>query len=589
MRLTAAVIVPAIFIGILELGLRLAGVGYPTDFFLTRKVEKEEYLFTNQAFTFRFFPRALARSVIPHKLPVEKSADSYRIFIFGESAANGDPDPAYSFGRQLEILLEERFPGTDFEIVTTAITAVNSHVILPIARDCAKRDGDLWIIYMGNNEMVGPYGAMTVFGSQAPPLALVRAGIAAKRTRMGQLLQYMSEGAGGSSTNQESWGGINMFTDNLLQQDDPSRQKVYRNFRDNLESILNAGEKAGVSVLLSTVVSNLRDCGPFASLHRSGMTPSDLKNWNTFFENGKKHEDAGEYAAALAQYTQAASIDPTYAELQFRMGRCHGLLGDLEASKAALLRARDFDGLSVRADSTINDIIRNTASADTTGRVTLVDSEALVAGQSPGGIPGREFFYEHVHFTLQGNYMMARIYGEELLKLLPPNIRNRDTGEWAGPGTCLRWLAATNWDQQQLWSEMFERQNTPPYEARPFNYYSLSNCQQAAAAFGERINPQSDRSAYESALERNPEDYHLRSKYGNYLQLNDAIGDAIEHFRWVTLTFPDFEGGHHELALAFFLAGRFDEARKSFERVLEINPDYAKARAALELIDSKQD
>ena len=46
------------------------------------------------------------------------------------------------------------------------MTAINSHAILPIARECARRDGDLWIIYMGNNEMVGPFGAGTVFGSR---------------------------------------------------------------------------------------------------------------------------------------------------------------------------------------------------------------------------------------------------------------------------------------------------------------------------------------------------------------------------------------------------------------------------------------
>jgi hypothetical protein len=27
---------------------------------------------------------------------------------------------------------------------------------LPIARECAKGDGDLSVIYMGNNEMMGP-------------------------------------------------------------------------------------------------------------------------------------------------------------------------------------------------------------------------------------------------------------------------------------------------------------------------------------------------------------------------------------------------------------------------------------------------
>ena len=44
------------------------------------------------------------------------------------------------------------------------------------------------MIYMGNNEVVGPFGAGTVFGPQAPPLPLIRGSLALKSTRTGQLL-----------------------------------------------------------------------------------------------------------------------------------------------------------------------------------------------------------------------------------------------------------------------------------------------------------------------------------------------------------------------------------------------------------------
>ncbi len=120
-------------------------------------------------------------------MAVNKPADTCRIFVFGESAAMGDPDPSFGAWRYLQVLLHERFPGTDCEVICVAMTAINSHVVLPIARECARRDGDLWIIYMGNNEMVGPFGAGTVFGSRAPG-TLCSAEIAAKATMTGQLL-----------------------------------------------------------------------------------------------------------------------------------------------------------------------------------------------------------------------------------------------------------------------------------------------------------------------------------------------------------------------------------------------------------------
>lgn len=584
MRLAVMVLIPAFFVGVLELGLRAVGAGHSTGFFIERTVDGERHLFTNHQFTFRFFPKALARSVIPHKIKAGKADDTYRIFVFGESAANGDPDPAYSFGRHLEILLKERFPRTNFEVVTTAVTAINSHVILPIARDVAGLEADLWIVYMGNNEMIGPYGASTVFGSKAPPLPLVRTSIAVKGTRIGQLMKAAAEGMKTDASSPQSWGGINMFTENLLHRDDPARQTVYQHFQDNLEDILDAAGKAGVPVLLSTVGANVRDCAPFASVHREGMDPAHLREWEALFEKGKELEEAESYGEALGFYKQAAALDAGFAELQYRMGRCFGLTGNLEAAREAVNKARDADALPVRADSVINDIIRKAGTGTEKQSIILVDTESLLAAESPGGMPGRELFYEHVHFTLEGNYAVARLFGERIVDLLPPETRGKDTGAWPDAGTCQRWLAATFWDRERLWTEMFQRQSSPPFDARAFNAYNLAYCEKNISQIRPRINGKFDRLVYESALEKQPEDYHLHRLFGNYLQLNNDLPGAITQFRWITDTFPDFEGGHQELGLALLLAGQKDAAKKSFERVLEINPHYGKARLALDMM-----
>jgi len=83
----------------------------------------------------------------------------------------------------LQAMLSLRYPGVRFEVVNAAMTAINSSVVLPIARDCANADGDIWVIYMGNNEVVGPFGPGTVFGPQVPPLPLIQSILALKTTR----------------------------------------------------------------------------------------------------------------------------------------------------------------------------------------------------------------------------------------------------------------------------------------------------------------------------------------------------------------------------------------------------------------------
>ena len=176
----------------LEAVLRLAGCGYPTSLFEKARLAGKECLLNNEKFSLRFFPPELARWPNPLMMEPVKPAGACRIFIFGESAAQGDPEPAFGAGRYLEVLLRERYPGVKFEVVNVAFTAINSHVIVPIARECAGYQGDLWIIYMGNNEMIGPFGAATVFGAKAPPWPVVRLGLALQTTRAGQLLMELS-------------------------------------------------------------------------------------------------------------------------------------------------------------------------------------------------------------------------------------------------------------------------------------------------------------------------------------------------------------------------------------------------------------
>ena len=212
-RLTA-LLLPLGLLVALELALRLAGYGYDTGFFRRLRIGDQDYFVQNDNFSLQFFPKETMRSPGVIRMPVHKAPGTFRIFVFGESAAMGDPEPAYGAGRYLEMLLREKYPGTNFEVVNTAFTAINSHVIVPIARECAKRDADLWIIYMGNNEMVGPFGAATVFGRQAPALPYVQLVAAIQRTRTGQLITELSRrlGHGASST---SWGEGTSFATNI--------------------------------------------------------------------------------------------------------------------------------------------------------------------------------------------------------------------------------------------------------------------------------------------------------------------------------------------------------------------------------------
>lgn len=103
------------------------------------RIVDREMLVENDSFGFRFFPPDVARLPRPIMIEARKPADVFRIFVFGESAAEGDPDPAYGPARFLEVLLRERFPQQRFEIVNVAVTANDFHAIFPIARHKRRR------------------------------------------------------------------------------------------------------------------------------------------------------------------------------------------------------------------------------------------------------------------------------------------------------------------------------------------------------------------------------------------------------------------------------------------------------------------
>lgn len=266
--------VPLLVFGLLEISLRLCGFGHPTSFLLERAGRAGTLLIQNNQFGWRFFGARMAR--LPHAiaLPQPKAPGTIRVFVFGESAAFGDPQPAFGLPRMLEAQLELRHPGVKFEVVNAAMTGINSHTILPIARDCASAQGDVWVIYMGNNEVVGPFGAGTVFGPQVPPLPLIRASLAVKATRLGQLFDATRERLQPPPPGKEEWGGMVMFLNQKVSATDPRMEKLYHHFRCNLEDILRAGRDHGVGIVLSTMAVNLKDCAPFASVHGASLSPA---------------------------------------------------------------------------------------------------------------------------------------------------------------------------------------------------------------------------------------------------------------------------------------------------------------------------
>ena len=462
-RILALVAVPALFLCLVELVLRLAGFGHPTEFLLPASQNGQKTFVQNNLFGWRFFGPELSRLPWPVSISKSKAYNTVRVFVFGESAAKGEPQPAFGLPRMLQAMLSLRYPGVKFEVVNAAMTAINSHAILPIARDCAKADGDIWVIFMGNNEVVGPFGAGTVFGSQVPPLLLIRSFLALKATRTGQLLDLARQWIQKPQWGSDEWGGMKMFLDQQVPADDPRMKTVYDHFERNLGDIIQAGRRSGAGIVLSTVAVNLRDSAPFGSAHRPGLSGPDKAKWEQFYQLGIKAQADGDEQEAARQFQAAAQIDDHFADLRFRQGECSLVLGQTQQAQHYFQAARDLDTLRFRCDARLNDLTRQGASQHE--HILLADAEKAFAEHSPDGLPGENLFYEHVHLNFDGNYLLARTIGAEVEKLLPAwVVKGSLTNQtWPSPADCAKRLGWSDLNQLDVSKDILARISVAPF------------------------------------------------------------------------------------------------------------------------------
>jgi tetratricopeptide (TPR) repeat protein len=573
------VLVPLLFCGLLETGLQLANWGYPAGATITRRIDGAPHICENPKFTWRFFPPRIARVSEPFKFPTEKADNTFRVFVMGASAALGTPDSAYGFPRILEVMLEEAHPHVRFEIVNAAITAINSHVVVEIARDCARHKPDLFLVYLGNNEVVGPYGPGTIFSPPVAALPLIRLAIRLKATRLGQALSAGVAKLTSDERQPVTWAGMAMFLENQIPAADPRIRRVYRQFRANLEAIARTASKAGATLMICTVGSNLKDCPPFASSHRPGLTETKRQQWRQSYERGIRYEDARQYDEALEAYRAAESRDDAFAELHFRMGRCRWALGDFETARNRFEQARRRDTLRFRPDRRINDVIREAADSDE--NVVLVDAAATLAAHSPHGCPGRELFLEHVHMNFSGNYLLARTIFESLNEILAERFAavDRDAAPLS-EDECADRLAYTAWDRRRVTQAVlddFARQ--PPFTNQAYHDQWLRSLEREQARQQAALTPEAIRQAneqYRLAIQYRPNDWNLHYKYAEFLR--DALDDregTIEHLRHAVSLLPYSFKMQAALGLELAAAGRYRESIEHSRRAVEIMPTYS--------------
>lgn len=570
-RLLACTLVPAMFFVALEFGLRVVGVGYDARFFVSAPVAGRA-LMGNPRFGWTYFTPAIARKPEPMVLADPKPAGTYRIVLLGSSAAMGFPEPAFGMARQLDAMLRDAFPGAKFEVVNAAMVAINSNVVRQIAADAASEQPDLFIVYEGNNEVIGPWGPGTVFAGFSPSSAGIRANVALRRLRLGQLI---TSAVGGLSAKKKDalteWTGMEMFLGSTIAQDDPRLAVVADRFAQNLRDITAVARAANAGVILCTVGVNTRDCAPFASLHTPGLSEQVKSDFTAAVGRADellKTDPAG----ALAQYDAALALDDRFADLHFKRARALEALQKFDDARAAYQRALDLDALRFRTDSRLNDAVRRVASESAgDSAVSLVDVEAVFRAHaaSPGGLVGAGLLYEHCHMNFEGNHAVAGALFKDVITRLPAAIRAGASPDLEPPPAyrVAAMLGYTPAAELRMSQNILELMQRPPFTLQYDHADSAGLVKRRVDAVKAQITPAAVagwRRASEPEATRAPNDWQLHRQLSALAIQEGDLSGAEAHLRAVLAAVPFHVESALELGGVLAKKNDFDAAERVY-------------------------
>ncbi len=526
LRLTVALLSPLLFLLVIEGLLRIIGFGIPTTFYVPWSFEGQTLQLSNPHFCEHFVPKARSRAPETSVL-MQKPSNTFRIFVLGGSAANGDPAPAYGFCRQLEFLLNESCVQTKFEVVNVAVTSMNSHVARRIAVDCARQQPDLFIVYIGNNEVVGPYGPPTLPTGLYRSRAFINASITTKKDlRIGQLLKQTAEGM--QTGTSDKWMGMETFLESKIPHNDPKLTSCHAHFQANLKDIIATAESVGAKTLLCTVPTNLAACPPFTSVHGPDLTPFQKESWQQAFDKGRDLQTGGDFQAALVSYQQAWQLDNQFAELAYCMGICHLDLDQWEPAREFLKQARDLDALRFRADSDINRIVRETALAHRDQGAALLDLVEALEQLSDGRPLDDQYLVDHVHLTVPANFAAAQAATQCIAQQYPQlPIASPESPDPSLFKRCQQRLLYDIHEQYRLALLMYYRKTRPPFVEQLDHDTELATLRTHLIQLRTQVQKQPlEMSALATGLAQFPHDTMLVRRYVDALIQHDQPNEA---------------------------------------------------------------
>ncbi|HTY58292.1 MAG TPA: tetratricopeptide repeat protein [Bacteroidota bacterium] len=511
----------------------------------------------NRGYLEKYFPAgaAMVPELKPSLLTGVKAKNQFRVFCIGESSMFGTP---YEFSATIPALIRTQLrhllPDKEVEVVNFGASAINTNVIADMAPDLASLRPDLVLIYTGHNEFYGPDGVGAPWIEKRWP-SLTPLKYRAREFRIVMLAQRFlaSIGRGSAPADRNLMKEVSRGA--TVEIGSPEAERIFAVFSNNLRRIFRTFRDDGIPVIASDVTSNLL-FPPFAYPPRPefGAIPGLVAS--------------GSYREAIDRLLASRRADSADAFTDYWIGKAFAAKGDADSGISFLRRARDEDLLKFRAPGKINEIIHQVCAEE---RVPCVSADSLFCRLSPGGIPGGELFWEHLHPNARGYDAIARLFLTGMRSLgyvaaaggtPPPALLPFDRDSLN-----LTWL-------DMAYGELSVRNITGRW---PFSDYTVRTpCIDSATAAEKEILLQ----LYNRKL-------GWADACARFAQLEENTGrwrEAARTYGALIGEYPLEYYPHYRLAALCKEQGELDRAIAEYERTLALNPSYVFALIDLGLV-----
>ncbi|MBZ9613383.1 SGNH/GDSL hydrolase family protein [Rheinheimera maricola] len=392
-----AVLLPLLLLALLEGLLRLTGL--PQQYPLLIAAPEAGYMQLNPHVIRRYFAEPdRAPNVAPDSqyILAEKASASYRIVLMGGSSAAGFPYGRFgSPAAMLQQRLKQQYPAQQFEVINTAMSAINSYSLLDFSDEIITLQPDLVLIYAGHNEYLGIMGVGSAFAASSTRSATL-IWLSLRQLALVQFLERAYHAirptADPSPTSRTLMAS--MAAQQHIGYDSAAYHAGLEQFSANMHALLQRFNRAGITVVLSTIAANEADQPPFVS----PALPEPIPDTITTLQ-------------------QALSDSPQHAGLHYALAQQLRRQGQHAQALQHYQYATDYDALRFRAPAAINERIRQLAAQY---QLPLAEGQAQLRAQSNNGVIGNSLMLEHLHPNGRGYFLLADAFLQAITPLLPP-------------------------------------------------------------------------------------------------------------------------------------------------------------------------